>query len=345
MTQEEIARKLNVSRRTVARALSGDPRISQATRREILKYCAGVGYEKNRVGSLLASPQRTLNAYLLISTNEKYLSQTTDGILAAQKQLGANKIKFNIYSSEIGKPDEQVSLLDKTLKKDRPDGIIIIPISIGEIVKILDKHDYRNVVTIDKSLNAETIHIGSNYKKFGEIAAQILGLVRKPEEKLLVLHTNGDGISSDDYYEGLLSELRKTGVRNYECVYVQDIRENMDKILEYKDMSNVKYIFASRFLSEIISYLESKKYNDIKYVACSINDRIKELIRSGKVISGMNINYHLHGYLAAKAAFKMINSDWKPVHYITNNQIIVKGNLNNLDDNNIVEMQTLFNIL
>ena len=259
--------------------------------------------------------------------------------------MGEHKIRFNIYYNEIGDPDGQIRNLEQSLAGDRPDAIIIIPIKSDEISKTLAKYDYGNVVTIDKALSAGITHIGSDYAKFGAIAAQMTELARRPEEALLVIHTNDDKISSEDYYRGFLSELQNTKARNYDCIYIQDIRENMEKILEYKGIGTVKYIFASRFLTEIIDYMDTTKHKDIKYAACSINDKLKEHIKSGKVISGININYHLHGYLAAKAAFNIIDSQWESIHYTTNNQIIIKGNLNNLDDNNIVEMQTLFNIL
>ena len=345
MTQEKIAEALNLSRRTVARALKGDPKISKATKEAVLRYCESVGYKKNRAGSLLASPQRTVNAYLLISTNEKYLSQITDGIYEAQKQLGAGKIKFNIFSCDINDPDGQAKKLGQSLENDRPDGIIIIPVDNNKINEELEKYDYRNIVTIDKPLGPEITHIGSDYKKFGVIAAQMMELVRRPEEKLLLINTDGDKISSDDYYMGFLEELISSKAVNYDVIYIENILNNMHELLKYEGLEDVDYIFAPRFLTEIIKYLDSKNCKSIKYVACSINDTLIEMIRAGRVISGVNINYHLHGYLAAKAIFNIMNSDWEPIHYITNNQIIIKGNLSNLDDNNIVEMQTLFDIL
>ena len=341
MTQENIAEALNLSRRTVARALSGDPKISKETKEAVLQYCESVGYKKNRIGSLLASPQRIVNAYLLISTNDKYLSGTMEGISEAKKLIGLDKVKFNIYSSDINDPDGQVKMLEQTLAKDRPDGVIIIPIDNKRIIKILDKYGCRNTVTIDKPLSQDITHVGSNYKKFGETAAQMMGIARRPHEKLLIINTDGDRISSDDYCAGFMSELKNSKAENYDTIFIEDVCMNMEEILKYKDLNKVEYIFAPRFLSKIIKYLDDKGYENIKYVACSMNEDLIEMIRSGKVISGININYHLHGYLAAKAVFNSINFDRKSIHYITSNQIIIKGSLDYLDDINMQEIKRL----
>ena len=58
MTQEKIAKALNMSRRTVARALNGDPKISKKTREAVLKYCASVGYKKKPRGQPARVPAK-----------------------------------------------------------------------------------------------------------------------------------------------------------------------------------------------------------------------------------------------------------------------------------------------
>ena len=55
VTQEDIAQKLNISRRLVGYALSGHPGVNESTRRQIEEMAHGMGYRPHRVAQALAS--------------------------------------------------------------------------------------------------------------------------------------------------------------------------------------------------------------------------------------------------------------------------------------------------
>lgn len=58
ITQKELATRLGVSRTTIARAINNSPNIKSETKEKILKLVKELGYEKNYVGSLLASKKK-----------------------------------------------------------------------------------------------------------------------------------------------------------------------------------------------------------------------------------------------------------------------------------------------
>jgi hypothetical protein len=81
----------------------------------------------------------------------------------------------------------------------------------------------------------------------------------------------------------------------------------------------------------------------IKFVVTGINNNILKYLNDDIVIGAINQSYFLHGYLASKGIFKLMMNPQEQIAFTSNNEIITKENMNNL--NNDITLASLFNLL
>lgn len=342
ITQNDIAIELGISRRTVARALNNDGGITKETKDQVIEYCNKVGYKKNTISSILApGNKKNVHAFLIESKNDDYSEETSDGILKAVEQLKEYGVEFTIHKTNINKAQAQVELLDKILRENHVSGIVIIPIDTIQIEKLLKKYHVKNVVTIDKPISNDYSHIGKDYKKSGILSGEMLIKSFNISDKLLIINTTDDNISSSLYYEGFKEQLEVKKINKYKEVFIANLDQNLEEILT-QDLSNIEYIFAPRYLKAVINFLK-KDYPNIKYVSTGIDDEIIEFLKEDIVVSGINTSYYLHGYLSAKGIFQLIHSHSENFNFISSNEIIIKENLDNMDSQ--MQIASLFNII
>jgi len=342
VTQNDIAKALGFSRRTVARALNGDDNISETKRALIVEYCEKVGYKKNTLSSILAPGNiKKIHVFLIESINEDYLKETKKGILLGKEQLSDYKVEFIIHSTSIDDPSSQVELLERILKTDTVSGLIIIPIDTAKINDILQKYNVSKVITIDKRISTQFSHIGKDYLQSGMISADMIRREDPNFDNTLIVNTNSDEIASDLYYQGFKDYLLANQIEHESEVYIEHLNINCHQISNYS-LDNIKYIFAPRYSDILIQYLLNQNISHIKFVVTGINENIIDYLDKNIVISAINQSYFLHGYLASKSIFKLIMNPSELITFISKNEIITKENMNNL--NNDVRLASLFDL-
>ena len=71
--QEDIARILNISRTTVARALNGSENINPETKEKVLKLSEELGYSRNPISTSLAlKKKKNIYAFIVKTRNLNY---------------------------------------------------------------------------------------------------------------------------------------------------------------------------------------------------------------------------------------------------------------------------------
>lgn len=124
VTIHDIARKLDVTASTVSRALNGNPRISERTKKAVLKTADELNYEPNQVASALRSGRTQLIGMLVPSINRAFFSSIIRGVEEVAKSLDYHVIVSPSYedlNNEEG--------IIKAFLSARVDGIIA---SIGK---------------------------------------------------------------------------------------------------------------------------------------------------------------------------------------------------------------------
>ena len=329
--QSDIAKRLNISRTTVARALNGTGSINPDTKEKILNLCEELGYTKNPISTSLAlKKSKSIYAFIVKTKKEFYGNSIKAGFEKAQNEFKFYKYKLNIIETDIDKPEEQVIALKNILKKEQVDGVIIIPLIKEEIIKIKKENEKTVFMALDMPLDRNTYSVYSNYFKAGRITANILLSSLNKGDKILLIDTEDDRISSKLVFEGFYSKV----VESKKCeivgpVFQSDLKNNIDRVLEKYLTSDIVSLYSSRFLVDMVERAINRGNNNLKIVDNGFSNNTKQLIRDEKVIATVSQKHSELGYLVAKYMFEYLYKDVKPkkINNEYENTIIFKENL------------------
>lgn len=328
ITQKEIAEKLGVSRTTVARAINGSPLIKPETKKKVLEVIRETNYQKNHLGSVLASrKEKIIYALIIKSKNKFYTSQLRKGLKKAISEYKNYNFNIKIIETDIDRPDLQIEALKKILKKDVA-GIIIVPLDtkkIGEIFKNYDKKV--EVISLGRKL-IHTHYIGADYFHQGELAGEIMNAVLRPKEKILVVDNGDDNISSELYLMGFLETIKK-------CDFDIEILKNLtfsqiiENIKKFSENSGIKGLYINRYSYDILENIPKKYLKDMKIITNGMGKIIKKLIKDDIVIATITEDALTESYRAGREMFNIIyhGSYEDAKQFISEAKIVFKGNL------------------
>jgi len=115
----DIAKELNITFSTVARALNDHPAISQATKQAVRETAARLGYRANRVASSLRSGRTNIIGVLVPRLDVSFFSSVVHGIEAVMNENGYTIL---LYQSQESSRHE-IKGID-TFLRSRVDGIL-----------------------------------------------------------------------------------------------------------------------------------------------------------------------------------------------------------------------------
>ncbi|MGL5123895.1 MAG: substrate-binding domain-containing protein [Fusobacteriaceae bacterium] len=330
VTQEDIAKKLGITRTTVARALNGNKNISSKTKERVLKLSKELGYEKNHIGSSLAlKKEKKIFAFLVKSKNKDYSKELKRGLKDSQKKLKIYNYKIQIIETFLSTPKEQVEILKKVLLEDEPSGIIIVPLNVEEIKSILKPYrENLQIVSIENQLEEADYFIEANYHKSGRIAGNIMGNFVSDKEKILVIDGGDDKLTSKKYLNGFLEKINETDKKIIGPVYEEKILDKIEQIIS-KINDEIKGVYINRYAAEIITKIPDEILKGKKVITNGINKDIKKLIKEGRIIATVFDELYIQGYIAGKILFdkvfkcKFLNEE----AYKIKSHIVFKENL------------------
>lgn len=329
--QEDIAKKLNISRTTVARALNGTGSINPETREKILKTCEELGYKRNPISSSLAlKKKKNIYAFVVKAKNNYYANDIKLGFKKAQGEFKFYKYHLNIIETDIDSPLKQLEELKGVIAKGDIDGVIITPLLKDEIKLLKNKNPQIFFIALDLPLDNSTFNIYSNYYRSGRITAELLQNILNPGEEILLIDTEDDRISSKPYYNGFYEKIVGDNIcKISEIVYQSDLKNNIDKVIKNNLTDNIKSIYSSRFLVEIVEYVIKNTDRRLKIVANGLSDNTRKLIESNDIIATVREKYKELGYISAKVMFEHIYKGIKPkcINIELESEIILKENL------------------
>lgn len=290
ITQKEIAEKLGISRTTVARALNSSGIVNPATREKIMKLAEEFGYEKNIIGSSLAIKNKKIIYAFMVKSHNKYYTKTVKNtLLDLKEQYKLYGISLNIVESDIAKPEEQLDKLKKIVC-DKVDGILMVPLLKKEIEQVVEENKNIKFVFLDSDVNEDTYYVGPDYFKSGRIAADVLVNLLDSNEKVLVLDTKEDNVSSKDYYNGFYERISESSLELLGPVYIDNLLESIPEVVDKYWDDDIRSIYSSRYIGDILDYLArtGKNLGKLKIVVDGINEKTKAQLNNG-IINSMVI--------------------------------------------------------
>lgn len=328
ITQDEIARKLGVSRATVARALNGSENIKKETKEKILEYIKEIGYEKNALGfSLAIKNEKKIVVFLVESINKSYSDEIERGIKAYYKEIKHYKVNLEIKKVKISEVEKQILELKKVLKGN-VDGVIIVPLDPLKAEEELLKKEKLKIVTIGNKIKKADYFIDSRYKESGRIVGNIFEKMISKDKKILIIDGGDDHISSKVYLNGVIEKLDEKEREYVGPIFVDNLLENFKLIEEYL-IDEIEGLYFNRYVPEILNKIDSKKLKDKKVVCNGYSLKIKNLIEKEKIVAAVAEDFYNQGYKSMKKMFELLykNIVKEEKKYDTRIEIFFKENL------------------
>jgi LacI family transcriptional regulator len=119
ITIHDIARKLNITASTVSRALKDHPRISEETKKAVLKVARKLNYQPNHIAAALRNGRSNIIGIIVPTADRSFFSSVVRGI-----EEIANKAKYNVMICQTYDNYEKEVATVEALLNARVDGII-----------------------------------------------------------------------------------------------------------------------------------------------------------------------------------------------------------------------------
>ncbi len=143
VTANDVAKMAGVSPSTVSRVISNNPRISEPTRRKVLKCMEELGYYPNANARSLAIKKTGTVGIIIPTTSEDYFSnpffaESLRGIIR-----GASKSGYDLLLSTNTEKGEELKITKKFVRGSKVDGIILMTSKVDdECIEYLKNIDF-----------------------------------------------------------------------------------------------------------------------------------------------------------------------------------------------------------
>lgn len=308
ITQKELAARLGVSRTTIARAINNSSNIKPETKEKILKLVEELGYEKNYVGSLLASKKKIIYSFIVESKNTYYTEQIKLGIKGAKKEYKHYNLEIIEIVTDINKPMEQVLELKKLLDSNKQiDGIIIIPLDKTKILELINPYlEKIKFITLSVFLSKKIAYVGTDYQKCGRLAAEFLGKALNADDKVLVIDNGDDNISSKFYLNGFLARANEDKINIFGPIRKNGVEDSLLYLETIFKKENINSIFINRYAQDILLELPDDILKKQKNITTGIGNRIRKLIMERKILATIADDVYGTGYKACQLMVDML---------------------------------------
>jgi len=118
-TIHDIALKLNITASTVSRALNDHPRISEATKKAVIKAAQKLNYQPNHIAAALRNGRSNILGIIVPTADRSFFSSVVRGI-----EEIANKARYNVMICQTYDNYEKEVATIEALLSARVDGII-----------------------------------------------------------------------------------------------------------------------------------------------------------------------------------------------------------------------------
>ncbi|HLT72969.1 MAG TPA: LacI family DNA-binding transcriptional regulator, partial [Cyclobacteriaceae bacterium] len=119
-TIHDIAKELNITASTVSRALNDHPRISEATKKAVLKVAKRLNYQPNHIAAALRNGRSNIIGIIVPTVDRSFFGSVIRGIEDVAKKANYNVMICQSHDDY----DSEVSTVEALLNA-RVDGIIV----------------------------------------------------------------------------------------------------------------------------------------------------------------------------------------------------------------------------
>ncbi len=336
ITQEDIAKKLKITRTTVARALNGNGYVEEKLKNLIIQTADEMGYRTNLVARSLAK-KGGWNIYcFLVSYNYEFAQQLESGLRAAEREFQHFGFVLHVVRHHPDNPEIQVEDLRKVLKMNTVDGLIISPMLTTEVDAVIECCAEKNLpissINVRFYNKRNLFYVGSNPMELGALAAELLSKLIGGKGKIVVFNAFSQFEVLYLRFRGFVSEIKKNSqIQIVEYCYLENIEDSYDSakaaLGKYNDLDGM---YTNTEVTHLSRALKDSGRQDVKLVGNDLNDEIKTLIHDSFIDIALHDRPYLQGYLSGKYMFNFLLNHILPKQEITyvGFDIATKNNLN-----------------
>lgn len=323
--QEDIARKLNISRATVSRALNNSEFIKKETKDKILALAKELGYEVNSIAKNLAKKNNyRIIAFLFETIEQGYSQKIINGINKAISQNKLYNIELDIITTKTTEPEVQTEKIQNHLDKIfyEYDAMIIMPLDNQVIDKLVATHEIHKkipvfIIGMDISKENRRMNIGVNHKRLGKIIACQYNNTMKTKENVLIVESEKEYKSVLMRIQGFLSVIEKdTKIFRYKVAHDNDIRDIKSFIID----NNISFLYSLVYTPKLLAALQ---HENIVVCCHDYSTIIKESLQSGEISFIVYDNPYIQGYVIMQSIIDDIVLHRK----IEKDQIFIKSDI------------------
>lgn len=340
-TQEDIAKTLNISRTTVARALNNNGYVDEELKNKIIHLANKMQYKANPLARSLASKNGiTVYCFIVKAYDECMAEKLEKGIRAAEEEFKHYGISVNIIVTGSEEPDKQLEQLKLVFEHKEINGAIIMPLYYEKVAEIIDGHSKINIPVVALNMDIPSpqklFFIGPDNYMSGIMPAEFMYRYIGGSGKIAVFHSSYRYERTFERYEGFMKYMAEcSGIEingPFSSFDLHDFYGITKQILN--DNPQIKGIYSTHDIYYIAKALEDAGRDDIVLIGSDLYDRVKPYIRNGIINLTLDHRAFLQGYLAAKHMFIYLLSGVKPASntIITGFDVITKSNIDTCDD-------------
>lgn len=335
VTIKQIAEKSGVSRGTVDRVLNHRGNVNPDTERVVKRVAEELGYRPNIAGKALAARKKKYNiGVILCSQGNEFFDDVYKGLHRAENEAldyGVTVLFRTLKGYDV---ERQIELIDEL--KPQIHFLILNAIDDWRVIRKIDElyADNIEVITLNTDISGKRLcHVGCNYKKSGETAAGMMGLITGGRAKIGVATGFGHLIGHNQRLEGFRSVCEK---RYPEMEIVGVIETKDDKEYSYvqtlallKEHEEITAFYAaSSGVAGVCRAMEELGRSDIVVIACDYTESMKRLIDEGMVKATICQQPFTQGYKSLDIAVNYLVNGIHPYKevYTMKNEIKIYEN-------------------
>ena len=315
VTQEDIAKKLGITRTTVARALKGMPSVKEKTRRLVCEEAERMGYVPNGAATSLAlKKEKHIYAFIVATIDEEYGRQMSEGITNVSNTWSGYQFNIHIIYTDISKGkfqcDVQLAQFETILQNNQVDGVIFSALCRRNRDVVSETCVSRDIplMTVDSIYpDSSLCHVGPDYFVLGTYSAAFIANLMMGQGRILTL-------SYDEGYE--LGKKRMEGfhhkLKEYEGIecynvdldvmsverYLEILEEEVPKFNPVAIYSPYHVDFVGQFLNQ--NNLQHK----IITISNGVNQEVENYLFDGTINGIVSARPYYLGTVVANNFFK-----------------------------------------
>ncbi|MFA5094275.1 MAG: LacI family DNA-binding transcriptional regulator [Candidatus Omnitrophota bacterium] len=207
-TLEDLAKKLNISRRTISRVLKNDNNVAGRTRERILRHLDREKYFPNIHAASLAS--KKINVIGLIFPRDTFLNTdffAIDTIKGVAKVANENNYQIMIFTQN--KFDGEQCL--RMYKSRLVDGLILVAISKDDTEKLEELKRSKVPIALLFAYSDRADSFGCDNKRGGYIATK--HLIDSGRKRIAFLHGHENWFDAEERLKGYKQALAEAGIQ------------------------------------------------------------------------------------------------------------------------------------